>query len=242
MRHKQQDSPEHVAPTQRAKFCLCVLAATLGANRTRRKPGLNFVTRSLTPAHGGGEPARAPPLPMQRVGAVAFNKVDKINSELFSLTYGAIVTQLLKDYEEVDATSAQLEKMGYNIGVRLVDEFLAKAQIGTCQSFQETGEVIAKAGFKMFLGVSAEVVGASETEFRLQLTENPLAEFVELPEQYSSLAYSNLLCGVLRGALEMVQMRVECTLTKDTLWGHEVMEIHVVLKEMLAEEYQDDDD
>ena len=178
----------------------------------------------------------------QRVGAVAFNKVDKINSELFSLTYGAIVTQLLKDYEEVDATSAQLEKMGYNIGVRLVDEFLAKAQIGTCQSFQETGEVIAKAGFKMFLGVSAEVVGASETEFRLQLTENPLAEFVELPEQYSSLAYSNLLCGVLRGALEMVQMRVECTLTKDTLWGHEVMEIHVVLKEMMAEEYQDDDD
>ena len=101
---------------------------------------------------------------MQRVGAVAFNKVDKINSELFSLTYGAIVTQLLKDYEEVDATSAQLEKMGYNIGVRLVDEFLAKAQIGTCQSFQETGEVIAKAGFKMFLGVSAEVVGAGQSK------------------------------------------------------------------------------
>ena len=93
----------------------------------------------------------------------------------------------------------------------------------------------------MFLGVTAEVVGASEKEFRLQLAENPLAEFVELPEQYSSLAYSNLLCGVLRGALEMVQMRVECTLTKDQLWGHELMEIHVVLKEMLEEEYQDDD-
>ena len=28
--------------------------------------------------------------------------------------------------------------------------------------------------------------------------------------------------GVLRGALEMVQMRVECTLTKDALWGDEV--------------------
>lgn len=169
-----------------------------------------------------------------RVGAVAFSKVEKINSELFSLTYGAIVTQLIKDYEEVDATNAQLEKMGYNIGVRLVDEFLAKAQIGACQSFQETAEVIAKAGFKMFLGVTADVVGATATEFRLQLTENPLAEFVELPEQYGSLAYSNLLCGVLRGALEMVQMRVECTLTKDTLWGHEAMEIHVVLKEMLV--------
>lgn len=34
--------------------------------------------------------------------------------------------------------------------------------------------------------------------------ENPLAEFVELPPQYQGLNYSNLLCGVIRGALEMV--------------------------------------
>ena len=45
---------------------------------------------------------------MRRVGEAAFSKVEKINSELFSLTYGAIVTQLLKDYEEVDATNTQL--------------------------------------------------------------------------------------------------------------------------------------
>lgn len=178
----------------------------------------------------------------RRVGDAAFSRVEKINSELFSLTYGAIVTQLLKDYEETDATNAQLEKMGYNIGVRLIDEFLAKAQVGQCGSFQETAEVISKVGFKMFLGVTAEVSAATASEFCLQLAENPLAEFVELPEQYSSLAYSNMLCGVLRGALEMVQMRVECTLTKDTLWGDEVTEIKVVLKEMMEEEYIDEDD
>ena len=178
----------------------------------------------------------------RRVGDAAFSRVEKLNSELFSLTYGAIVTQLLKDYEETTATNTHLEKMGYNIGVRLIDEFLAKAQVGQCGSFQETAEVIAKVGFKMFLGVTAEVVGASASEFSLQLSENPLAEFVELPEQYSSLAYSNMLCGVLRGALEMVQMRVECTLTKDTLWGDEVTEIKVVLKEMMEEEYIDEDD
>ena len=86
-----------------------------------------------------------------------------------------------------------------------------------------------------------EVVATSATEFALQLESNPLAEFVELPEQYSRLAYSNLLCGVLRGALEMVQMRVECTLTKDALWGDEVTEMRVVLKEMMEEEYIDDE-
>ena len=115
--------------------------------------------------------------------------------------------------------TARWSYRGYNIGVRLIDEFLAKAQIGVCGSFAETADVIAKVGFKMFLGVTADVASASGSEFCLQFAESPLADFVELPEQYSALAYSNLLCGVLRGALEMVQMRVECTLTKDTLWG-----------------------
>eukprot|EP00326_Haptolina_ericina_P021648 CAMPEP_0181201502 /NCGR_PEP_ID=MMETSP1096-20121128/18342_1 /TAXON_ID=156174 ORGANISM="Chrysochromulina ericina, Strain CCMP281" /NCGR_SAMPLE_ID=MMETSP1096 /ASSEMBLY_ACC=CAM_ASM_000453 /LENGTH=182 /DNA_ID=CAMNT_0023291951 /DNA_START=23 /DNA_END=571 /DNA_ORIENTATION=+ len=179
---------------------------------------------------------------LRKTGEAAFSKVEKINSELFSLTYGAIVTQLLKDYEEVDATNEQLEKMGYNIGIRLVDEFLAKAQITACQHFSETAEVIAKVGFKMFLGVSAEVVNSSEREFSLQMSDNPLAEFVELPEQYNQLAYSNMLCGVLRGALEMVQMRVECTLTKDALWGDDVTELRVVLKEIMDEAYHDDDE
>jgi hypothetical protein len=39
------------------------------------------------------------------------------------------------------------------------------------------------------------------------LDENPLAEFVELPEEAieNGLWFSNVLCGVLRGALEMVR-------------------------------------
>ena len=36
-------------------------------------------------------------------------------------------------------------------------------------------------------------------------------------------------------------MRVECALTKDTLWGDEVTEIKVTLKEMIEEEYVDED-
>lgn len=42
--------------------------------------------------------------------------------------------------------------------------------------------------------------------FVLTFEENPLADFVELPEEAleGGLWYSNVLCGVLRGALEMV--------------------------------------
>lgn len=50
-------------------------------------------------------------------------------------------------------------------------------------------------------------VGSS---FTLTFDENPLAEFVELPEEAleGGLWFSNVLCGVLRGALEMVRDRV----------------------------------
>lgn len=33
---------------------------------------------------------------------------------------------------------------GYNIGIRLIDEFLAKSNVSRCVDFKETAEVIAK--------------------------------------------------------------------------------------------------
>jgi hypothetical protein len=43
--------------------------------------------------------------------------------------------------------------------------------------------------------------------FSLTFDDNPLAEFVELPEEAleGGLWFSNVLCGVIRGALEMVR-------------------------------------
>lgn len=38
------------------------------------------------------------------------------------------------------------------------------------------------------------------------LEDNPMTDFVELPEGCGKLRYCNLLCGVIRGALEMVEI------------------------------------
>ena len=46
---------------------------------------------------------------------------------------------------------------------------------------------------------------AEGSECSLVLDENPLVEFVELPEAYAKLNYCGILCGVLRGALEQVR-------------------------------------
>jgi trafficking protein particle complex subunit 3 len=180
----------------------------------------------------------------QSVGEASFARCERVSAELLALTYGSFVRQVLADYEDLDEVNAQLAASGYNIGVRLADDFVAKARIQPCSNFAETAEVIAKVAFKMFLGVSA-LVGAwspDKKTFGLVFEENPLAEFAELPDGMQRLWYSNILCGVIRGALEMVNMKVECKFVRDRLKGDDTNEICVSLNEILSEKPPKGDD
>ena len=68
-----------------------------------------------------------------------------MNAELVTLTYGTIVAQLCSDYEnKYEEVNKQLDKMGYNIGVRLVEDFFAKSGSQRCANFKETAETISK--------------------------------------------------------------------------------------------------
>ena len=179
-----------------------------------------------------------------RLGEAAWTKVPKVNAELFTLTYGALVVQLIKDYEDVIEVNKQLEKMGYNIGLRLVEEFLAKSGCSMCANFKDTAESVAKVAFKMFLGVTTEISNwnSTGTTFSLLINDNPLTDFVELSPQHADLQYCNILCGVITGALEMVQMGVQCTIVKDILKGDDATEIRVELKENIQislDQYKD---
>jgi len=164
----------------------------------------------------------------------------KISYELFTLTYGAFVAQLVKDYESCDEVNKQLDQIGYNMGVRMIEDFLARTpQVGRCGDLRETSEVLSKQAFKMFLGIQPAVVNWNATfdEFSLLLDPNPLVEFVELPEdkKYESLSYSQVICGAIRGALEMVQLKVECSVKADQLKGDNVTEIRVKFIEIILD-------
>lgn len=72
--------------------------------------------------------------------------MDKVNAELVVLTYGTVVSQLCKDFEgDYVEVNKQLDKMGYNIGLRLIEDYLAKSNtMKRCANFRETADMIAR--------------------------------------------------------------------------------------------------
>jgi Transport protein particle (TRAPP) component len=77
-------------------------------------------------------------------------RVDKVNAELVTLTYGTIVAQLCADYEyDYAQVNQQLDKMGYNIGMRLIEDFLAKSNAARCGNFRETADMISRVSYSL---------------------------------------------------------------------------------------------
>lgn len=56
------------------------------------------------------------------------------------------MAQLCKDFENDYAeVNKQLDKMGYNIGLRLIEDYLAKSNtMKRCANFRETADMIAR--------------------------------------------------------------------------------------------------
>ncbi|RWS04918.1 trafficking protein particle complex subunit-like protein [Dinothrombium tinctorium] len=160
----------------------------------------------------------------------------KVSTDLFCLTYGSLVSQLLKDSDTPEDVNKQLERMGYNIGLRLVEDFLAKTASPRCLDFKDVAEKIQSA-FKMYAGITPSIVNWSSAsdEFSLVLDNNPLIESVELPDNLLNLKYCNILPGIIRGALEMVQIEVNAWFVQDYLKGDATTELRVKFIKKLEE-------
>ena len=203
-------------------------------------------TRARTARHIRSEPNDENTSPLASLTRALFPASPSTqNAELFTLTYGAIVRQVLHDYEDcVEDVNKKLDSMGFDIGCRLVEDFLAKTSTTRCGDFKETAEVVAKVGLRLFLGIGTRVGewNPEGTECVITLDTNPLADFVELPERYRDLSYSQMLCGVIRGALEMVSVRVTCEWARDALRGGDGYALRLRFVEYITHEMPEFDD
>lgn len=60
------------------------------------------------------------------------------------------MAQLCQDYDgDYTEVNKQLDKMGYNIGLRLIEDFLARSNVGRCANFRETADMVAKVGLDL---------------------------------------------------------------------------------------------
>ena len=182
-----------------------------------------------------------------------WQKQPKANAEFFALTYGALVAELVRDLEQTSEIQAELDRMGHSIGIRFIEEVLAKApELKVSNQFMETVDVV-KVAFKLFLGITVEIATTStsnnndetEQQYIVKMNENPFMVFVELPEDRQDLQYSQLLAGLLRGMLEMLQFDCLVTISSSmTTTGKDVHELKVVLKQVLqggaGEDYQEE--
>ncbi|EYC32257.1 hypothetical protein Y032_0003g1480 [Ancylostoma ceylanicum] len=174
----------------------------------------------------------------------------KMSAELFSLTYGALVTEMLRDYEDPKQVNMRLDKIGFNMGTRLADDFLAKnAHVPKCTDCRQIADVLSKNAIPTYLGnfnhdchsrgmgapqhprgageatlnisisfpasrgccgVPATVSnwGGGDREFSLIIENNPLTELVEVPASLSTLNYSQIIAGAIRGGLEALHFKV----------------------------------
>ena len=155
-------------------------------------------------------------------GAMLWQKQQKCNAEFFALTYGALVSELVRDLEDASQIETELDRMGHSMGVRCIEEVLAKAG-PRVTDFESTQNVVGLA-WKLFFGSSMDITKVSENRYVCKILENPLETFVELP---SNFQYSILYAGWVRGMLEMLQFDVQVTLNNN--------ELTVELKQILAE-------
>jgi hypothetical protein len=171
-----------------------------------------------------------------------WQKQPKANAELFALTYGALVSELLRDLEKPNMVQEELEKMGVSMGLRAMEEFLAKnTAVPTHRVFGEATVEAIVVALKMFLGMGCEAQWKEQGKsFVIQFSDNPFTIFVEPPEEFLDLEYNQLLAGMCKGMLEVLQLDCSAAVTQSILKGDDQYELTIELNQVLQEGAGDD--
>ena len=163
--------------------------------------------------------------------------------ELLTFMYGSLLVRLTKDIKDINELNKKIESIGYEMGKRLVDDLIDDFQRGLDVSEQnKLMERLINQLTQYYLGIMGTYSQVSDKEYHLIFPENPISFYVELPESLSNLCYSNIICGILRGMLEISGFEVQCEFVKDKMKGDEVNDLKITLVKYIEERFIDDEE
>ena len=181
------------------------------------------------------------------IGEEMWKAEEKVPADMFHCLYGAIVAEYWRFHDDNDsgadvsnAANTRLDKIGHQMGCRLVEGVCAKAPpsvsvflASPTTGFVQAGEVLVKLLFKQLMNASVQV--SAVDNFKVIVTlPNDLTRNVQLPDNARNhLSYLSIWCGILRGAMEMLNWRVNVTVVSDMLLGDSKNEVEMTLIDRL---------
>ena len=163
--------------------------------------------------------------------------------ELLTFMYGSLLVRLTKDIKDINELNKKIELIGYEMGKRLVDDLIDDFQrvIDVSDQNKLMEKLITQLA-QFYLGIIGTYNQVSEKEFHLIFPLNPISFYVELPESLNDLCYSNIICGMIRGMLEISGFEVQCEFFKDKMKGDDVNDLKITLVKLIEERFIDDED
>ena len=166
----------------------------------------------------------------------------QIKVELLTFMYGTLLVRLTKDIKDINELNTKIELIGYDIGKRLVDDLIDDFQrVDTSDQNKLMEKLICQLA-QYYLGIIGNYSQTGEKEFHLIFTENPISLYVELPESLEGLCYSNVICGIMRGMLEICGYEVKCEFVKDKIKGDDNNDMKITLVKYIEERFIDDEE
>ena len=162
--------------------------------------------------------------------------------ELLTFMYGSLLVRLTKDIKDINELNTKIENIGYEMGKRLLDDLIDDFQKKIDSSNSKLMEILIKQLAQYYLGIIASLNQLSEKEYHLVFNENPISFYVELPEELNDLCYSNIICGIFRGMLEVSGFEIKCEFVKDKMKGDDVNDLKIELVKIIEERFIDDEE
>ena len=169
--------------------------------------------------------------------------INNVNIYLLPFMYGSLLVRLTKDIKDINELNTKIESIGYDMGKRLVDDLIDDPHlIVDVSEKNKLMEILINKLFQNYLGINGNLSMGAENEYHFIFQDNPLSFCVELPESLNGLIYSNIICGMLRGILEISGFEVKCEFVKDKIKGDDTNDLKINLVKFIEERFIDDEE